>query len=144
MGTARLGSDQQPTVKAAKGNIDMTEEHDGIKYNSDEAFKLLSIVEKAFGHPKLKGILDLAADDLEQMSIDAAAVLVEVKADREAKAAEAAAAAKAENDAQNAKDEEEAKAMAEAAAKAKEEADAKAKEEAVAKAAAEKEKSDAA
>lgn len=121
----------------------MAEEHHGIAYNSNDAFMLLSIVEKAAGHPKLKGILDLAADDLEQMSIDAAAQFAEIKADRVAKAAEAAAAAKAENDAQNAKDEEESKAMAEAAAKAKEEADAKAKEEAAAKAAAEKEKSDA-
>ena len=99
----------------------MAEEHIEIQYNSDEAFKLLSIVEKASGHPKLKGILDLAGDGLEQMSIDAAAQLAEIKADREAKAKEAAAAAKAENDAQNAKDAEEAKAMEEAAAKAKEE-----------------------
>jgi hypothetical protein len=117
VGTARLGSDQQPTVKAVKGNIDMT-------YSPERAYGLLTVVEKAAGHPKLRGILDLAGDELEQMSIEAADQFTKIKAAREAKAAELAAAAKAEIDAQNSKDAEEAKAMEEATAKAKEETDA--------------------
>jgi hypothetical protein len=91
---------------AAKEGIDMT-------YDPQKAFQLLSIVEKAAGYPKLKGLLDLAGDELEQMAIEAAAEHAKIKADRDAKAAEEAAAAKAVIDEQNAKDAEQAKALEE-------------------------------
>jgi hypothetical protein len=105
--------------KVHKGNIDMT-------YSPERASILLNMVEKAGGHPQLKGLLDLAADELAQMSIEAADQFAKIRADRDAKAAEEAAKAKAEIDAQNAKDAAEAKAEAERQAKAQEEAATKA------------------